>query len=497
MARYHRKKKSSSQIIIYKSNELVESGYKFNLWEMRAFLAVLSMINSYDDTDKIYRLTCREFKDYFLLKSGDTYEFLREAMRALFQKYISIPDRDETGIAVERLVHLISEATTTVQNKTQAEYNENKEYIEFKIESKAKPYLLQFKKNFGKTLGTYTRYELRNVTKLRSPYAIRLYELLKQYQNTNTKSRVISILELKKMFQIETEYPRFSNFYQMVIKSSIEMINLNTDIAIINHDAPDHRIKERGRVMALRFTFRVKTEQEQMALWPKDYAGYQPTLFPGDPQPEETDMLGAGVLEERLDGVQELFLQVAELWRVEEMEFYKRVAGKPLQDIRFAIEYTRAKEREGRVVNPAGMFLDAVTKGYKTPDQVKQENVKVRNQKEKEKKALVAPMIEEYTRIDKEYEKAINSMIKIITEAQPEVTERAIARIKSNYKSESIREKTIEDFRKIPMLRGFVKAEIMKEFPNQFKPVHELYEEKMEQAKQKILAIDPTAKFDD
>lgn len=121
------------------------------------------------------------------------------------------------------------------------------------------------------TQGTHIKYELRNTIQLRTPYAIRLYELLKQYQTTSNNTRVISVADFKKMFQIDKEFHNFSSFYQKVIKKSIKMINLNTDITITNHNSPDHKIKEGRSVVALRFTFIAKTEEEKAVLWPEDY----------------------------------------------------------------------------------------------------------------------------------------------------------------------------------------------------------------------------------
>ena len=62
------------------------------------------------------------------------------------------------------------------------------------------------------------------------------------------------------MFEITNEYPRFSNFYQKVIKESILAINKHTDLYIPFEHI--EKIKKGRRVNSLRFKIESKTKQE-------------------------------------------------------------------------------------------------------------------------------------------------------------------------------------------------------------------------------------------
>lgn len=507
MNKRKKKKKSGSEIVIYKSNELIESGYKFNLWEMRAFLAVLTLLNSEDDPQKVYRLTYKEFKEYFLLKSGDTYDYLRKAMKELFKKFITFPDVDKDGTPVERLVHIIKEATLTIPNKMQPSYNDSKEYVEFEIEPKAKPYLLQFKKHFGKELGTYTKYELRNVTKLRTPYAIRLYELIKQYQNTHTKSRVISIAELKRMFQIEKEYPNFGNLYQKVILNSIEMINDTTDMTITNVTFPpksadktakrtpiidkDHKIKERWKVVALRFNFRKKTDQELMLLWPNEYGGYQPSLFPeasdgttqaspGSTEPEIIDIIP--------DLFPEKFTELQTWWGLDRRIFNEKAQGKTIKDIEAAILFTKERIRLNKAENPAGVFLDALANGYKTATQVKDTQAKEREKQQMNKRLMIQPLLEDLEVLRGNYEASKNEVIRRIVQKDPTVSEKMIQEVKIRH---NMHDKPENDFRTNKMLRAFVISSFERNFPEAFATSEQEYKETRQKIIEHILTVDP------
>lgn len=74
-----------------------------------------------------------------------------------------------------------------------------------------KPFLLELSNKF-------TSYRLANVIKLKSTYAIRIYELLKQYEDL--KERTISLENLRYYLDAMDIYPNYANFKQRVLKPS-------------------------------------------------------------------------------------------------------------------------------------------------------------------------------------------------------------------------------------------------------------------------------------
>lgn len=67
--------------------------------------------------------------------------------------------------------------------------------------------------------------------KLNSSYAVRIYELLKQYQNID--KRVMSLEDLRDYLGINIEeYKRFTNFEIRILKVAKKEINESTDIII-------------------------------------------------------------------------------------------------------------------------------------------------------------------------------------------------------------------------------------------------------------------------
>jgi plasmid replication initiation protein len=76
----------------------------------------------------------------------------------------------------------------------------------------------------------YTLLSLEYISKMGSSYAIKLYQLLAQYQNL--KKRVFSILGLKKIFGISNKYRDFTRFKEEVIQVAIKHINENSNLRI-------------------------------------------------------------------------------------------------------------------------------------------------------------------------------------------------------------------------------------------------------------------------
>jgi plasmid replication initiation protein len=73
-------------------------------------------------------------------------------------------------------------------------YNESEGAIDIRFDPFLRPYLLELKKEF-------TSYKLENVIKLKSSYAIRIYELLMQYEKI--RERTILLSDLRKMLGAE------------------------------------------------------------------------------------------------------------------------------------------------------------------------------------------------------------------------------------------------------------------------------------------------------
>jgi Initiator Replication protein len=111
-----------------------------------------------------------------------------------------------------------------------------------------RPYLLELKREF-------TSYKLENIVKLKSTYAIRIYELLKQYEKL--KERTFPVKELRKILGVEDIYPAYGNFKQRVLVPAQKELQKKTDIHFEIEE-----IKLDRKVEKVKFTI-VKDEKKQ------------------------------------------------------------------------------------------------------------------------------------------------------------------------------------------------------------------------------------------
>ena len=99
-------KQNKGITLIKKSNQLIEARYKFDVWETRIFLSVLSYIRREDEDFKTYRIWYRDVIKTFGLTSGQSYGFLRDASRSLMRKVFNVSN-EENGFQRETEYHII------------------------------------------------------------------------------------------------------------------------------------------------------------------------------------------------------------------------------------------------------------------------------------------------------------------------------------------------------------------------------------------------------
>ena len=459
------KKRDAIKVVI-KDNQLVEAKYMFNVWETRFFLTLITMINKEDAEDKVYRIWFKDIKQNFKINSNKSYALLREAAISLADKSVDIPTVGETG-AKRNIKRRLLEFVDYLEKGQKGEDIVREEYIDVAIDKEIQPFLLHVKKNFDPKLTRYTRYDLRNAEQLK-PYAVRIYELMKQFESKGF--RTIRVEALKEMFLITDEYPRFSTFNQSVIIPSIKAINKHTDITVPLDRI--EKIKKGRKVDALRFVILAKTETEIKKM--RGDTG-QPSLFeksqtqPIALKPKKTnkatdkDILYAEFEEKvvRTFGVTpSVFLNVLSSGK------YSR------ENIEQAIRITqRANYNQEIKKNIAGFFLKALKEGFTDPKEEKQK--KLAKKKEESRQQIEQAII----KLKNQKAAAVNAVIKNLTQEDPTLTLSAVNELKTSpmtkivIEAEEIklgRPLDLEDFRQTKMLRDLVKGKIAELRPESF-----------------------------
>ena len=101
----------------------------------------------------------------------------------------------------------------------------------------------------------YKSYHLRNIAKLDTSHAIRLYEVLLRYKDTGT--RIIAIDELKAMMGIPDKYPRYVDFKRYTVEPSVKQLNTKSNMKV------EYTTKKQGRkVTHLIFKFTLENQMK-------------------------------------------------------------------------------------------------------------------------------------------------------------------------------------------------------------------------------------------
>jgi len=184
---------------------------KMSAQEMKLFSVYLSRINKDDERTKKVRFTTSELYAITGKLEEVRMSYYNEILGTLASKGVG------TGEPPNRtLLYPIFDELRFDRNK-RGDY-----FIELNPNKKAMPLLFNFKRE-------YFKYRLWNVLNLKSKYHIRLYEILKQYENSMEKMRTVFIDELKQYlcYEEETEYRYFR---RDVLDKAQKAIAEHTDI---------------------------------------------------------------------------------------------------------------------------------------------------------------------------------------------------------------------------------------------------------------------------
>lgn len=231
---------------VTKSNDLIEASYHLTLNESRLLLAAIACLDSRRVMpEEPIRICASEFAETFGIETRHAYGILKEASVALY-------NRDNVVVSnPNKIKNKRSRKTSHSRWVQRADYFDDEGYVELEFTKYVTPYLCMLKSMF-------TSYEIKNISQFNSVYAIRLYELTKQYEGIGW--RRIPVEVLRERFELGDQYPQFSSFKARVLAPSVQQINSLSDISLV------YKIEREGKAaVAVHFTI-ASTRQEQLAL---------------------------------------------------------------------------------------------------------------------------------------------------------------------------------------------------------------------------------------
>lgn len=226
--------------LIVQHNNLIEAHYHLTLQEKRLLCWLISQIKPTDDDFKEHIISVKEFADLIEVKGDHLYKVLDDVTTKLMRRIIIVRGTDSKDFKKVSLL-------------CGAEYQSSKGIVKLNFHPHLKPYILQIKEKF-------TQIKLADILSLRSIYSIRVYELIKQYENF--KKRTIILSDLRNFCGISSEQYKFYNdFKKNILERAKKEINAKTDITVEYIE-----IKESRKIIAIEWTIQKKDVEKQERL---------------------------------------------------------------------------------------------------------------------------------------------------------------------------------------------------------------------------------------
>lgn len=225
--------KKETNIIVKKSNTLIEAHYTLGINEQKIIYKLLSLIKVSDEDFKTYEVKISDLISFLNVKNDRIYQDIRQYNRNLQKNIITIVNENGT-------------IETDITWLSSAKYDKEKSTITYKFDSTLKLYLLKLNEHF-------TQFGIENIMKFNSKYSPRIYELLIKNKFKKYKEREIKIDELRKILVLGDMYEKYGMFKKHIILKTQEEINKYTDITFTFEE-----IKESRKVVAIIFYIKLK-----------------------------------------------------------------------------------------------------------------------------------------------------------------------------------------------------------------------------------------------
>lgn len=399
--------------LVVKSNSLMEAKFHFKLWEMRLFEKMISLIKKGDIEFRACKIYIIDLINYFEGNSRNDYELIREAALSLGDKKLFMPYQTAKG--AKRWAKISIFPTVTIPDG-ENRGGENA-YIELEFHNDLKPHLLDLKERFK-------AYDIRNIQLLRSIYSIRMFILLKQFDNIGF--RRIEIAVLRNLLGVEEQqYKLYADFKKRVILRPQKDLKKYCDICF------DFKEEKVGRKVHS-ITFIIKPNKPVRNKKQLEAPIYQKVLS----QPQ-----------------QEIYERVKD-WGITEETLLEILKDRTLKHIHTCIEVTKETQS---AKNKAAYFMSLVKKdAVVNSKKVTKKATESQKAKTQRKEQLKKQMEEELSSLKrKKYEKE-TIIVKELLEDKPLLikVEEQVGQAQFAYADSSL--SFADNYAKKPLFRSFV-----------------------------------------
>ena len=226
--------------LVVKDNALIQASYTLDTVEQRLILLAIAEARQTGHgitENSLLEVHASSYINTFNVEKHTAYTVLRDASKSLFDRYVTYHDvNPKTG--KDRSFHC--------RWVDKIGYEAQSGIVFLRFTQDIVPLITRLEENF-------TKYELEQVSRLTSSYAIRLYELLIQWRSAG-KTPVFDLSIFRQQLGVEPhQYKTMSNFKTYVLDFALNQINELTDII-----AKYEQHKKGRTISGFSFTFRQK-----------------------------------------------------------------------------------------------------------------------------------------------------------------------------------------------------------------------------------------------
>lgn len=200
---------------VVKDNALIDACFNLSLAEYRILLLAMVVAREQDPLSVFtpVEIAGLDYAQQFDLDRSTAYESLAEASKTLLKRTYSYKD-----------TYRGKEAISDVHWLTQATYVQSTGVVVLYFTHQTISLISRLEEHF-------TRYHIDQVSKFKSKYSIRLYEIVIKWLD-NKKTQKYSLDEFKEKMGISNEYKQMSDFKINVLDKAVNEINAYSDITI-------------------------------------------------------------------------------------------------------------------------------------------------------------------------------------------------------------------------------------------------------------------------
>jgi len=203
--------------MVYKSNALIEAAYRLSVLEQRIVLACIAQVKRDEPItdEQLYSVSVADIAQMAGVAIEGTYSELKEAALRLKRREVRLT-QEPNGRGKKKRVMITGWVQTII-------YCEGEGRIELRFSKDMLPYLTELTKQF-------TKYALADVAKMDSAHAIRLYELLMQWDSVG--QREIEIEQLREWLMLKGRYSAIKDFKLRVLAPAVNQINEHSPLQV-------------------------------------------------------------------------------------------------------------------------------------------------------------------------------------------------------------------------------------------------------------------------